>query len=569
MVTLASGEKKEKVFIARKCRDHDHFTGRYRAALCDNCNFWKQQKIKNFRLIVWSHNLKGYDGHFFINYVCPYIPQNNKGKEFVIAKSTEKFNGFDHGRFSFRDTMAHLPGSLEELANSTQEFPNYEKYGYNIKHKGIYPYEWFDDYNKLLHEGLPEYETFKNTLDPSKTPTEKEYKEAKRLFKELGFVLFKDWHEYYLRGDVLLLADAFTGYRKKCLKTHGLDPAWYWTGPSFTEGAALKYTGAEIKLVKQREQLEILEHALRGGICNKGEVSELEVGKDGIVSIGYLDMKNLYGKAMMRALPYEIIDGFYEVTMEHIMNYSFEWDMGFFAIVDIECPKELRDKLNAYPLFPTKEDGKLKVTLRNKEFYCVHAIYLQLGIQIGYKVSKIHGGVWFKQRAYLKSYIELNTELRNMAEKAGDKLGEMVYKALNNAFYGKLCQNPRKYGEMEKYNNDNPMLQYKINHPRTKRVIDLNKISLVEFSKKTVYFDRPIYVAVALLDISKYIMADFWYNGIKKVFKEDAMLAYTDTDSLVIEFKRENTKELIETHPDLKDRFGETPGKMKVEAWLK
>jgi hypothetical protein len=113
------------------------------------------------------------------------------------------------------------------------------------------------------------------------------------------------------------------------------------------------------------------------------------------------------------------------------------------------------------------------------------------------------------------------------------------------------------------------MLQYKINHPRTKRVIDLNKISLVEFSKKTVYFDRPIYVAVALLDISKYIMADFWYNGIKKVFKEDAVLAYTDTDSLVIEFKRENTKELIETHPDLKDRFGETPGKMKVEAWLK
>jgi alpha-ketoglutarate-dependent taurine dioxygenase len=60
--------------------------------------------------------------------------------------------------------------------------------------------------------GLPEYEAFKNTLDPSKTLTEKEYKEAKRLFKELGFVLFKDWHEYYLRGDVLLLADAFTGY---------------------------------------------------------------------------------------------------------------------------------------------------------------------------------------------------------------------------------------------------------------------------------------------------------------------------------------------------------------------
>jgi hypothetical protein len=44
MVTLASGEKKEKVFIARKCRDHDHFTGRYRAALCDNCNFGNNRR---------------------------------------------------------------------------------------------------------------------------------------------------------------------------------------------------------------------------------------------------------------------------------------------------------------------------------------------------------------------------------------------------------------------------------------------------------------------------------------------------------------------------------------------
>jgi hypothetical protein len=122
------------------------------------------------------------------------------------------------------------------------------------------------------------------------------------------------------------------------LKTHGLGLAWYWTGPSFTEGAALKYTKAEIKLFKQREQLEILEHALRVGICNKGEASELEVGKNGIVSIGYLDMKNLYGGAMMKALPYEIIDGFYEVIVEQIMNYCFDWDYGFFAIVDIECP---------------------------------------------------------------------------------------------------------------------------------------------------------------------------------------------------------------------------------------
>jgi hypothetical protein len=93
----------------------------------------------------------------------------------------------------------------------------------------------------------------------------------------------------------------------------------------FCEGATLKITGAKIKLISDREQLEILEHALRGGICNRGEVAELQVGKDGINSIAYLDMTNLYGAAMMQSLPYELLPGFYEVTMDQIMLYILKW----------------------------------------------------------------------------------------------------------------------------------------------------------------------------------------------------------------------------------------------------
>jgi hypothetical protein len=177
--------------------------------------------------------------------------------------------------------------------------------------------------------------------------------------------------------------------------------------------------------------------------------------------------------------------------------------------VTLSVPKELRDKFNAYPLFPTKEDGKLKVTLKKKEYYCVHALYLQLGIKLGYKVTKIYGGIWFKQRPFLKEYIELNTRLRNEAKKNKDSLGDLVYKTMNNALYGKICQNPRKYGNWEKYNHDNPELEVRINHPRAKQIINLDKISLIELAKRFIYFDRPIYVSVALLDISKYIMADF------------------------------------------------------------
>jgi hypothetical protein len=57
-----------------------------------------------------------------------------------------------------------------------------------------------------------------------------------------------------------------------------------------------------------------------------------------------------------------------------------------------------------------------------KEQYCVHVLYLQLGIKLGYRVTKIYGGVCFKQRPFLKEYIELNTRLRNEAKKKGDGL---------------------------------------------------------------------------------------------------------------------------------------------------
>jgi hypothetical protein len=64
-------------------------------------------------------------------------------------------------------------------------------------------------------------------------------------------------------------------------------------------------------------------------------------------------------------------------------------------------------------------------------------------------------------------------------------------------------------------------------------------------------------------------MADFWYNGLKKVFSDDVVLAYNDTDSLIVGFKRDNAAMILETHPELKERFGNIPEKMKVECWLR
>jgi hypothetical protein len=73
-----------------------------------------------------------------------------------------------------------------------------------------------------------------------------------RFGKKKDFTKFKDYHEYYLKGDVLLLADCFEAYRQKCMEYYGLDPAWYWTNPSLAEAVALKISEIRLKLINER-----------------------------------------------------------------------------------------------------------------------------------------------------------------------------------------------------------------------------------------------------------------------------------------------------------------------------
>jgi hypothetical protein len=68
----------------------------------------------------------------------------------------------------------------------------------------------------------------------------------------------------------------------------------------------------------------------------------------------------------------------------------------------------------------------------------------------------------------------------------------------------------------------------------------LGDIVLVEYAKFCINYNRPIYVANAILDISKYIMADFWYNGVKKFYADRIKLIYTDTDSLVVRIETQD-----------------------------
>ena len=150
-----------------KVRDHDHRTGEYRGACHNKCNILY---YSNRYLPVFFHNLKGYDAHHILRSAVDIV---GKEKIHVIPQSTEKFMTFSIGDLKFLDTAQFMPSSLETLAKNLKtenadKFENFSNMKQHFKQeelglickKGVYPYEWMDDPEKMKETKLPGIKAF-------------------------------------------------------------------------------------------------------------------------------------------------------------------------------------------------------------------------------------------------------------------------------------------------------------------------------------------------------------------------------------------------------------------------
>ena len=204
--------------------------------------------------------------------------------------------------------------------------------------------------------------------------------------------------------------------------------------------------------------------------------------------IQYLDAKNLYGWAMSQKLPvnaFKWLEDTSEINEEFIKNYDENNDKGYILEVYVKYPRKLHDIHSDLPFLPKRMNidkcKKLVCSLLNKKKYVVHINSLKQALNHGLKLKKIHSIIEFNQEAWLKPYIDMNTELRKVASNDFEK---DFYKLMNNAVFGKTMENVRKHKDI-KLVTTNKKRSKLVSEPNYHTMNYISKdLSIIEMKKK-------------------------------------------------------------------------------------
>ena len=632
-----SDEELEKIKKkGEKIRDFDIWSGQYKGAAHSGCvKAMRQQRRQKIPVIF--HNLAGYDGHI----IMQNIMKVDCEAPHVIAKSMEKFVGFSIGTLQFTDSLQHLSSSLDKLVNNLvdktkikgckycprrgpakaiakhetiahkKEFetlyqhtvanPKLEELFTNLHanfqdkwedlpeeafelltRKGVYPYAYMDDVRRFEETTLPPKEAFYNDLAKQHI-SEEDYMFVKKLWKTFDLQNLGELHDLYMETDTLLLADVFQHYRQVIMKNYGLDPTHFYTAPSLSWSAGLKFTKVKLEIPQDIDMHLFVDAGLRGGIsmvCNSFARANNRLMKEFDPTIQqsfikFIDANNLYGWAMSQILPTgnfkwvtEIEGNTPQITHEEegntednksmrdweqdIMNIDDDSSTGYMLEVDVEYPENLhldimhdnfplapqamqieKDMLSTYQeelgdqLNVSYGSKKLCLTLQDKKNYVCHYKNLKFYLKHGLKLKNVHKILQFDQKAWLKPYIDLNTKLR---QEADNKFEEGFAKLMNNAFFGKTCEDVRKHLDVKIVTEPEKGRKLIASPLFKQRSIYEENLVAIQLQKNKVILNKPRYIGMTILDNSKLIMYQFHYEYLMQKYPE-AKLLFTDTDS--------------------------------------
>ena len=251
-------------------------------------------------------------------------------------------------------------------------------------------------------------------------------------------------------------------------------------------------------------------------------------------------------------------------TKEFIKNYDEDSDKGYNLEVDVKYPKKLHDLHSDLPFLPERMEidkcKKLVCNLYNKKNHVVHIRSLKQALNHGLILKKVHGVIQFNQEAWLKPYIDMNTELR---KKAKNDFQKDFFKLMNNAVFGKTMENVRKHRDIRlvtTYKRRNQLVT-EPNYHKTKYFSE--NLLTIEMKKTKVKMNKPIYLGLSILEISKILMYEFCYDYMKPKYDDNVKLYFMDTDSFIIYIKTEDfykdDADDVEKRFDTSDYKGDRP----------
>ena len=242
------------------------------------------------------------------------------------------------------------------------------------------------------------------------------------------------------------------------------------------------------------------------------------------------------------------------INEEFIKNYNENNDKGYIVEVDIMYPKKLHDLHSDLPFLPERMEidkcKKLVCNLHNKKKYVVHINSLKEALNHGLKLKKIHRIIEFNQEAWLKPYIDMNTKLRKIAKNDFEK---DLFKLMNNSVFGKTVENIRKHRDIKLVTTDKKRSKL-VSEPNYHTINLISEdLSIIEMKKTKVKMNKPIYLGLSILEISKILMYEFWYDYMKPKYNDNVKLCYMDTDSFIMNIKTNDFYEDITS--DVENRF--------------
>ena len=199
------------------------------------------------------------------------------------------------------------------------------------------------------------------------------------------------------------------------------------------------------------------------------------------------------------------------------MNTPDDSDHGYHIVCDIDYTNSCKDRTEQLALMPNKrkindnelgyrerEKGKTKtekliLDQNNQTEYMVNYSMLKFFVKMGVKVSKKHRVIKFKQDYVCGDYIQNNTNKRAAAKTEAEKDAR---KLMNNSLYGRMCMNPLHFLQ-SKFLHDEEKIMKSVSKPTFKNITRYIDYSEIEYIKKKIEYDSPVYVGVTILELSK------------------------------------------------------------------